>query len=447
MSKNTKTEDSPKSYFGLRKYLQRFNYNYKVVTLTVLSIIMLAFVVYQQGFSYELMLNGNSVGYVKSKSQVNEVIANIDVEILEAYGESAFHKDEIEEVKVREHTKDVVSADALLAQVLPNLTVYKPANVLMVDGAAAVALETKEEAEAILEEIKVEVLEKMESVVALDALTFNQEIEIVEEDVNIHMIYSKDIAKLVLDTSDEAVAVAALTEHETQRMAAMPLEFKDDVKIASDYNAEDLAKVPLEVVASVQVTSTEKIDYSKVKTDDASAYVGVSKVTQTGKAGIKELTKEHKYVNGIISETKVLSEKVLEKPVDQITMVGTKSRPAPIYNGNKGQSIVTEARKYLGIKYKAGGTTPSTGFDCSGFTKYVYAQFGISIPGSVSGQWNSGSARVTRSQLQPGDIVVYTGHTGIYIGGGKMIHAPFAGRNVEIGSINHVKGFLGGIRP
>jgi cell wall-associated NlpC family hydrolase len=109
--------------------------------------------------------------------------------------------------------------------------------------------------------------------------------------------------------------------------------------------------------------------------------------------------------------------------------------PAPSANGG---SIVDVARQYLGVPYVFGGASPS-GFDCSGLTMYVYAQFGISLPHSSAAQ-GAGGTRV--SNPQPGDLVIIDGgsHVGIYTGGGNMIDAPMPGRVVNerpIYSANH----------
>lgn len=94
-----------------------------------------------------------------------------------------------------------------------------------------------------------------------------------------------------------------------------------------------------------------------------------------------------------------------------------------------GQAVVDEAKKYLGYRYVWGGTTPSGGFDCSGYTRYVYAQLGYSIYRTAAQQMANGTA-VT--DLQPGDLVFFertyatsaaASHVGIYIGGGEFIHA------------------------
>jgi peptidoglycan DL-endopeptidase CwlO len=98
--------------------------------------------------------------------------------------------------------------------------------------------------------------------------------------------------------------------------------------------------------------------------------------------------------------------------------------------------VVGIAMRYLGVPYVWGGASPS-GFDCSGFVMYVYAQVGVSLPHYTGAQWNVG-VPVSRSDLQPGDLVFFDGlgHVGIYIGGGQFIHAPHTGTVVQISSLS-----------
>jgi peptidoglycan DL-endopeptidase CwlO len=98
--------------------------------------------------------------------------------------------------------------------------------------------------------------------------------------------------------------------------------------------------------------------------------------------------------------------------------------------------VVGIAMKYLGVPYRWGGASPSTGFDCSGFTMYVFAQIGVSLPHYTGAQWAMGTP-VSRSQLQPGDLVFFNGlgHMGIYVGGNNFIHAPHTGDVVKISSM------------
>ncbi|GAB3588363.1 C40 family peptidase [Calidifontibacter terrae] len=93
--------------------------------------------------------------------------------------------------------------------------------------------------------------------------------------------------------------------------------------------------------------------------------------------------------------------------------------------------IVSIASRYIGVPYVFGGSSPS-GFDCSGLTQYVFAQAGISIPRTASAQV---AAMRHVSNPQPGDLVYFGSpahHIGIYVGGGKMIAAPYPGQSVRL---------------
>jgi cell wall-associated NlpC family hydrolase len=94
------------------------------------------------------------------------------------------------------------------------------------------------------------------------------------------------------------------------------------------------------------------------------------------------------------------------------------------------------AMQYLGVPYVWGGASPS-GFDCSGFILYVYAQLGVSLPHNAAMQYGYG-VPVSKDQLQPGDLVFFDGlgHNGMYIGGGQFIHAPHTGDVVKISSLS-----------
>ena len=105
-----------------------------------------------------------------------------------------------------------------------------------------------------------------------------------------------------------------------------------------------------------------------------------------------------------------------------------------------GSAIVNTANQYLGTRYSYGGASPS-GFDCSGFTMYVYSQHGYSLPHSATSQWQSGlGSRVySIGELQPGDLVFFNdpsrnagkacSHAGIYIGSGQFIHSSSSKSN------------------
>jgi cell wall-associated NlpC family hydrolase len=100
-----------------------------------------------------------------------------------------------------------------------------------------------------------------------------------------------------------------------------------------------------------------------------------------------------------------------------------------------GDKVVRYAKQMVGVPYAYGGSTPR-GFDCSGFTNYVYRHFGLSIARTSYAQFRNG-VRVARKSLKPGDLVFFhgLGHVGIYIGNGRFIHAPHSGTRVRIESM------------
>ena len=101
-------------------------------------------------------------------------------------------------------------------------------------------------------------------------------------------------------------------------------------------------------------------------------------------------------------------------------------------NTSVAQTIVNAAYSQLGVPYVYGGTTAGVGFDCSGLVQYCHAVSGISLPRTSQAQ---GGCGIAVSDPQPGDLVCYGSHIGIYIGNGQMIHAPHTGDVVKIASV------------
>ena len=107
---------------------------------------------------------------------------------------------------------------------------------------------------------------------------------------------------------------------------------------------------------------------------------------------------------------------------------------------SRGRMVIRVAERYRGIPYRAGGTSPGSGFDCSGYTRYVFAQLGISIP-RVSRQQYASMIHISRSQAVPGDLVFFHSssgrvyHAAIYAGGNAVWHSPFPGQRVTYARI------------
>lgn len=121
-----------------------------------------------------------------------------------------------------------------------------------------------------------------------------------------------------------------------------------------------------------------------------------------------------------------------------------------------GEQIVATAQQYIGTRYVYGGSSPN-GFDCSGFTMYLYKQFGYSLPHTASGQYANYGVKVSKSDLLPGDLVFFTSpgnggrinHVGLYMGDGNVIHARYSVGRVHINSLSesyYASNYVGAIR-
>lgn len=140
-----------------------------------------------------------------------------------------------------------------------------------------------------------------------------------------------------------------------------------------------------------------------------------------------------------ISDDSVSSRSMSEERLENTTY---QSKEKEETTSSNGVEVVNYAKQYLGCAYVAGGKTPTTGFDCSGYTRYVYLNFGYSLSSTSSSQANMGT-EVSRDNLIPGDLILFLdqnkngiGHTGIYIGGGEFIHAANPQRGVVIDNLN-----------
>jgi peptidoglycan DL-endopeptidase CwlO len=120
-------------------------------------------------------------------------------------------------------------------------------------------------------------------------------------------------------------------------------------------------------------------------------------------------------------------------PTASARLDGPPRREPPKPKPTLGQRAAKAALRAVGVPYRWGGSSPAGGFDCSGLVYWAYGRLGISVPHSSYALYGLGR-NVPRSRLKPGDVLFFSGlgHVGLYIGRGRMVHAPQSGRTVEI---------------
>lgn len=210
-------------------------------------------------------------------------------------------------------------------------------------------------------------------------------------------------------------------------------------------SSKSLAKLKLndEVTVLEEVSSV----WSKVEVDGKTGYISTDLLAD--KKQEEKKTEDSKDNNTTSRDGQTTSRE--ETTITQKEEKTTTSKNTETTSSKKeettsskvtGADIVAYAKKYFGYKYVYGGASPSTGFDCSGFTYYVYKHFGYTLSRSSVSQSTNGK-EVAKSNLQPGDLVFYKntsltriGHVGIYIGDNKMIHASEPGVGVIITDID-----------
>ena len=194
----------------------------------------------------------------------------------------------------------------------------------------------------------------------------------------------------------------------------------------ADTNSRILRQLSLNTTVEVleQVDNTwSKVSKSGVVGFIASKYLSETKTEVTSRAMQESRTTDGTETGNETTEKKENSPKV-------------ETTTASVEVTTKGEEVVNYAKQYLGYKYVAGGGSPSSGFDCSGFTSYVYKHFGYSLSRTASGQLSNGKEVSSKSELQLGDVVCFKGHVGIYIGGNQFIHAANPKKGVVITSLS-----------
>ena len=229
---------------------------------------------------------------------------------------------------------------------------------------------------------------------------------------------------------DEPVEEKVEEVQEEQQEPAQETPIKTQYVNSTTVNVRQEANTSSTIVTTVALNTevqvySEESGWSKVMVNNVEGYISTSLLSDS-----KQETSRGQTTSRRTSSTKTTTNTASQTTTAETTTVPTSSN---------GSSIVATAKKYLGSKYTYGGSSPSTGFDCSGFTSYIFKQYGISLSRTAAGQYSNGVA-VSRANLQPGDLVMFgksgINHVAIYIGGGQIIHASTPSTGVRIDSLS-----------
>ena len=241
------------------------------------------------------------------------------------------------------------------------------------------------------------------------------------------------------------------TENKTTKM------YVNTITLNLREKADTGSKVVTQLNQNDEVTIVKVVDstWSQVKAKGyegytASEYLSEKKASDKTSRGSDDIRKEAEAQKKAEQEAKKKAEEEAKKKAEEEAKKkaeaeakkkeskketsSSKTTSSSKKSGTTGEDIVAYAKKFLGCKYVYGTAGPNT-FDCSGLTSYVYKHFGYSLNRTSGGQRSNGT-KVNKSDLQPGDILCFSGHVGIYIGGNKFIHAANPRRGVIITSLS-----------
>lgn len=242
-----------------------------------------------------------------------------------------------------------------------------------------------------------------------------------------------------------------VTEKETEKVTSTPVDKKgivnvETAKVRAESNLKAKVIGFLDYNDEITITAEEG-DWYKMTNEEITGYVNKSLVTiRNDEKGVSS--------RGTSDERNTTTPEPAPQEKENIAKDDTTvseeinnqlNESLSVQNSGGNQSVVDYAMQFLGYNYVVGGKNPSTGFDCSGFTRYVFANFGYSL-GSTAASQNSIGTEIARENLQPGDLILFyddaktkIGHTGIYISNGDFIHSANPSRGVVIDNINTSK--------
>lgn len=234
------------------------------------------------------------------------------------------------------------------------------------------------------------------------------------------------------EESNEQKTTETSAPAQTQQQATKTM-YVNSQSINVRQKADKTSQVVKQLTVNTQVTvlSTQN-GWAYVDINGVKGYIAENLLSTTKQQTSRSSTTTRGTTN--TSTTSAQNKTNTTQTTQSATNAGATTSVAP--SSGKGSSVVSYAKQFLGCKYVYGGTTTS-GFDCSGFTQYVYRHFGVNLNRTAAAQYSNGTP-VTN--LQPGDLLMFgksgINHVGIYMGGNSFIHAANSSRGVTTDSMS-----------
>lgn len=238
--------------------------------------------------------------------------------------------------------------------------------------------------------------------------------------------------------ADKLKSVKEEKQEETKTEEQPQVEEKQETLLKKAYvntqtaNMRKEANTASEILTSLTLNTevevyAEENGWSKIKANGQEGYISTALLSDKKTETSRSLETPRKKAESTTTENTSTKKETTTQSTTSITA----------QTSGKGATVVATAKNYIGSKYVYGATGPNS-FDCSGFTQYVFKLHGVSLNRTAAAQYSNGVA-VDRANLQPGDLVMFgksgINHVGIYIGGGKIVHAANPSRGVTIDTI------------
>lgn len=266
------------------------------------------------------------------------------------------------------------------------------------------------------------------------------------DDQEICRVRNRQTASKVLndvfdDMAKENTNIAAISsDYHIVKGGSGDIVSEDEAREAViDSAAESDASIKIASSKIATESFTPDPDYQKNK----EMFAGDAEVISEGTNGEKEVGVTYTTVDGETEDKSKTDISVIEEGTPAVIEKGTLGLPNgetwEEYEGdpvaNNGDDIITSAKQYLGLRYVWGGKSLQTGVDCSGFVIALYREYGENLNYPL---FKEGTG-ISYSEAQPGDLLYFPGHYGLYLGDGKMIHASSSAHCVTIGDVGNRK--------